>query len=618
MKASTSTGMNRSSGRWWVGIIFLILLFAGALLYQFVHQATTTISEALAEEVLEQQRDVAELLHQYSAASLAISEYQRDDSSIQRKDVVEALNSVSQQLEKMRSNYSFERLDGAAKAHAFVQPLIEDVSEWISRGIDYYDQDEDFVLNLASTRLRERNDGIRSIADETNEIAQTLISEQRTEISNFRNSLLTLLFSFAVLISLILFLLLRQRNLQTQIATDQQNRSQEIIEAEIRGRQRAEDALSESENILRKILDAIPENIAMIDSQGRVATVNRQWRRFVSNNRQEYVDGGIGQSFDAVSEALIDLDLDGRHEILASINSVRENGAEVRSKEYLLGPPQNQQWVEISALPFTSDGERHTLLVHENVTERRMLEARDRNSRAEMAHVSRLSSAGELATGLAHELNQPLTAISHNCHAALVNVKATNPENQDLIETLEDVYGLAQRAGGIIRSMRRFTQKQADERVSVNINDLIKETIRLTRAEAREKGVGITLSLCEGAPETEIDPVQIQQVLVNLTRNSVEAMSTSESSLMQLTISTELTDKEKVRVSVEDTGPGLSEAIKETLFSTFQTTKSESMGLGLAISRSIVEAHDGKLWVDKNLDVGVTFRFSLPLLKQGL
>ena len=564
MERLISTDTNSLSGRWWTVITILILLFAGALLSLFVHQATTTISEALAEEVLEQQRDVATLLHEYSSASLAISEYQRGAPSTQRDDVVEVLDSVSAQLKKMRSSYSFERLDGAAKAHAFVQPLIEDVSEWITSGIGYYDQDEEFLLNLASARLRERNDGIKNIVSETNEIAQTLIAEQRTEISNFRNSLLMLLFSFAVLISLILFLLQRQRNLQAHIAREQQSRSQEIIQAETRGRERAEDALSESENILRKILDAIPESIAMIDSQGNIATVNRQWQQFVGNSNQDYADGGIGRSFDAVYESMFEIKLEGRHKILSSINSVRENGAELRANEFLLGSPQNQQWVEISALPFTSDGERHTLLVHENVTERRMLEVRDRNLRAEMAHVSRLSSAGELATGLAHELNQPLTAISHNCHAALIDVKANNPGNHDLIETLEDVYQLAQRAGNIIRSMRRFTRKQAGERVAVNINELIKETIRLTRAEAREKGVEIILSLASGAPWVEIDPVQVQQVLVNLTRNSVEAMSSSDSSKMQLSISTEVDMKNRMLVSVEDTGPGLSEKIQET------------------------------------------------------
>ncbi len=593
--------------------MILVLLLAGILLYQFVSRATTNISEALAEEVLEQQRDVAELLHQYSAVSLSLSEYQRSPSNTQRDLVVAALKNVSSQLEIMRSNYSFERLDGAANAHAYVKPVIEDVNQWVTLGIGYYDEDQDYILELASQRLADRINTLRSIAQNTDQTAQSLISEQRGEISSFRDSLLTLLLSFAVLMSLIIFLLIRQRNLQAQITRTQQMQSQSVIEAESRGRRKAEIALSESANIQRKILDAVPENIVMIDSKGKIVTANKQWRDLAHSRNQTVIDGGIGTSFNKVYDLLIDEGLEGRQELLDNINFAKEHGTELRSKEYMLGQAEARQWIEISALPFISEEERHTLLVHRNVTERKHLEARDRKLIADMAHVSRLSSAGELATGLAHELNQPLTAISHNCHAALTDVMTNIPSNHDLVETLEDTYRIAQRAGNIIRSMRRFTRKEADVRIPTDINHLIEETIRLTRPEAREKGVAVSLVLLENVPKIEIDPVQIQQVLVNLERNSVEAMSALTSETKNLTITTALTDKNELCISVEDTGPGLSKEVENTLFSTFQTTKNDSMGLGLAISRSIVEAHGGKLWVDKNTKAGVTFRFTLPL-----
>jgi len=607
-------GRNRASNLFWPIGVFLVLLFAGLLLYQFVHQATTTISEALAEEVLEQQQDVADLLHLYSATSLALSEYQRSITTSKRDHVLQSLKDVSEQLEKMRSNYSFERLDGAAQAHAYAKPVLEDVNQWMTDGIDYYDTDSEFILELAAGRLRDRQDDLRKIASETDDIAQALISQQRQEIGNFRDSLLMLLASFSVLLFVIISLLVRQRNMQIHIGQEQQNRSEAIIEAESRGRRKAEIALSESENILRKIIDAIPENIAMIDSKGIIAAANEQWRQFVGTNNPAHKDGGIGASFDQVYPSLVDADIDGAPHVLERIHSVRKNGTELRSDEFLLGHSESRQWIEISALPFISDGARHTLLIHENVTDRKLLEERDRKLRADMAHVSRLTTAGEFATGMAHELNQPLTAISHNCHAALTSVKAEKPHDHELIETLDDIYRLAQRAGDIIRSMRRFTKKETGIRVSTDINQLIVETIRLTQPEAREAGVVVELVLLESTIHVEIDPVQIQQVLVNLERNSVEAMSHSLSPIKRLSISTELNGSNQLRVSVADTGPGLSPEIQERIFSTFQTSKSDGMGLGLAISRSIVESHGGKLWVDTNPDIGVTFRFTLPIL----
>jgi len=275
-----------------------------------------------------------------------------------------------------------------------------------------------------------------------------------------------------------------------------------------------------------------------------------------------------------------------------------------------------REWIEISALPIMSGNDRHTLLVHRNITERKRLEARDRKLIADMAHVSRLSSAGELATSLAHELNQPLTAISHNCHAALNDVSKDDSKNLDLIETLEDTYELAQRAGNIIRSMRRFTRKEGAVRLPINMNSLIEETIRLTRPEAREKGVDVKLTLADPMPMIFADPVQMQQVLVNLERNSVEAMSNADSAIKTLRVSTQLNDISEILVSLEDTGPGLTAHIEKSLFSTFQTTKSDGMGLGLAISHSIVEAHGGKLWVEKNTPNGVAFNFTIPLSQE--
>ena len=263
----------------------------------------------------------------------------------------------------------------------------------------------------------------------------------------------------------------------------------------------------------------------------------------------------------------------------------------------------------------TGDG-RHAVLVHEDVSERKRLEERDRRLRAELAHVSRLTTAGELATGLAHELNQPLTAITHNCDAVMSSVKSDSQFDNELLETVHDISEQAQRAGGIIRSMRALVRKESTDMVPTDINKLVRETVRLTGPEARERGVSVLLRLDETLPHPTIDPVQIQQVLVNLERNSVEAMWQANSPVKELTIETSRHGSDHLEVCITDTGPGIEPEFARRLFTAFQTTKANGMGLGLSISRSIVEEHGGRLWIDPASEGVTIFRFTIPFIQE--
>lgn len=612
MSAKSNTLPSQTSSRAWTIGIFLILLLSGALLALFAYNTTTNLSEALAEEVLEQQRDVAELLHEYSTVELAIAHMHSEYDIDQRQVLLAAIDRASNQLKRMRANYSFERLDGAARAHAYAKPVLEDVQQWIRFGIQHFDSTHSFVLDVAANRMRERYPTLRNIALETDQVAQSLISKQRDNIGSFAKTLLVLLACFAALASAISALLIRQRNMQAIISTEQQSKNLAVIEAETRGRKKAETALTHSEKLLRETLDSIPANITMIDSKGVIVAANKPWKHFVSSGGS-YHNGGVGNQFDAVYKSLIEHGIKGTVPLFDSISAIQDGTVGTPPSEFTLEYPDEIRYVELSAIPFENNGERHTLIIHEDVTEHRKLEERDRRLRADLAHVSRLTSAGELATGLAHELNQPLTAISHNCHTALEFVHGLKKPHSELRETLDDIYGLAQRAGNIIRSMRRFTRKDSSEMIPTDINELIKETARITLHEARENGVDVELDLIGDSIQLTIDPVQIQQVLVNLQRNSLEAMGRSATSDSQLTISSMLTSEHQLQISVKDNGPGISNDIKDTLFETFQTTKSGSMGLGLGISASIVEAHGGRLWVEDNPERGVTFLFTLPL-----
>jgi C4-dicarboxylate-specific signal transduction histidine kinase len=222
-----------------------------------------------------------------------------------------------------------------------------------------------------------------------------------------------------------------------------------------------------------------------------------------------------------------------------------------------------------------------------------------------------------MAASLAHELNQPLTAISNNLFTAIsMHKRHANPDPL-LLEMAEENYQSAQRAGEIIKSLRRLVRKSDGSQCQTDINDLVKNTTELINPEARIAGIELDLTLTPSLPEANIDPVQIQQVLVNLGRNAIEALSTTEQNQRVIRISTERYAETMILVKVYDNGPGLAEKIKADLFSPNVTSKETGVGLGLSICLSIVEAQGGQLWHDEGQDQGATFCFTLPGLQSA-
>lgn len=600
--------------KWSIAIVVL-LLSIGFGIAAFVYISTTQIREALAEEILEQQHDVASLIHAYGNVMLSLERSRLEPSAEAQLTISSALISAQDQLKMMRSNYSFARLDGAAEAHAYIKPILEDIDDWTTNGIDVYSNNHSFVLETAANRMGERYDAIRSIAMETDAVATELISAQTDFLENFRNWLLLLLAGFAFLSLTIVSLLIRQRNLQAQMAIDHDHDATRLIDAETRGRHHAEDALLGSEQFLRATLNSLPSDIAILDQQGVISAANTPWKIFVSANDAQVQEGGIGHHYEQVfrSTAMNELESKGIDAATKQVADVLSNKRDSMFFEYPCHRDDKRQWSVVSMSTFNTGDGRHAVLVHEDVSERKRLEERDRRLRAELAHVSRLTTAGELASGLAHELNQPLTAITHNCDAVMSSVKADSQFDPEMLETVHDISEQAQRAGGIIRSMRQLVRKDTTDKVQTDINNLVQETVRLTAPEAREKGVNVTLKLNQELLHPIIDPVQIQQVLVNLERNGVEAMWQSNSPKKELTIETYMSDSGHLQVCIEDTGPGIESEFKQRLFTAFQTTKIGGMGLGLSISRTIVEEHGGRLWIDEDTEGVTIFKFTIPL-----
>lgn len=251
-----------------------------------------------------------------------------------------------------------------------------------------------------------------------------------------------------------------------------------------------------------------------------------------------------------------------------------------------------------------------------DLSERQQTEARLQELQSELVHVSRLTAMGEMATTLAHELNQPLSAIANYLKGSRRLLEASTDERSGKLRDAMDKAGdQALRAGDIIRRLREFVVRGESERRVESISKLTEEASALALVGAKELGVRVKFRLDPGVDLVLADRVQVQQVLLNLIRNAIEAMEGSK--LRELFVQSAPFADGMVVINVADTGPGISEEISVQLFQPFVTTKQHGMGVGLSISRTIVEAHGGKIWVEPNPGGGTIFRLTLPAVAKG-
>jgi len=241
---------------------------------------------------------------------------------------------------------------------------------------------------------------------------------------------------------------------------------------------------------------------------------------------------------------------------------------------------------------------------------------RERAARAELAHVARVSTLGEMASALAHELNQPLTAILSNAQTTR-RLLSEGRGSPDLLQgALDDIVEGSGRAREIILRLRKLIRRGEVSTVPVAINDVVRDVETFARTNAQSKGVPLTIRTAENLPVIEGDPIQLQQVTLNLVNNGAEAMAGADAS-DGLLVTTSLDDAGNVAVSVRDAGPPVDEDVLQRMFDPFFTTKSSGLGMGLAICRTIVEAHGGRLWAERNPDRGLTVRFSIPAERES-
>jgi two-component system, LuxR family, sensor kinase FixL len=251
------------------------------------------------------------------------------------------------------------------------------------------------------------------------------------------------------------------------------------------------------------------------------------------------------------------------------------------------------------------------------ITELKHAERQAREHRTQLAHVLRLSTMGEMASGLAHEINQPLGAIVNYARGCERRLRAGSVDQSELRDAVHEIAREALRAGEIIRRLRDLVRKDSPRQETADVNQLVREAVAIIEPEARHAGIALRLEAALDLPRVACDSIQIEQVILNLLLNGVDALEAAGNGKRTLAVETAISIGGAVEVAVSDTGIGLP-APPADVFAPFFSTKAAGLGMGLSISRSIIEAHGGRLWATSNCECGSTFRFTLPLAKSDL
>jgi signal transduction histidine kinase len=278
-------------------------------------------------------------------------------------------------------------------------------------------------------------------------------------------------------------------------------------------------------------------------------------------------------------------------------------------------PDGSKRYVSVSGLPVFDDTGRFVGYrgVGRHITERRLAEEALRAMQAELAHANRVTTMGQMTASIAHEVNQPIAAMVTNAQAAPRWLRAQPPDLGEVRDSLGRIVEDGKRAGNVIGGIRTLINKLPPRKDRFDLNEAVLEMVTLTRSEVLNHGILLQTELVPGLPRVEGDRTQLQQVILNLIVNAIEAMGGIDEGTRELRIKTERAAAGGVLVTVRDSGPGLDLADVEQVFTAFYTTKPKGMGMGLAICRSMVEAHGGRMWASANEPRGAVFQFTLPL-----
>ena len=381
---------------------------------------------------------------------------------------------------------------------------------------------------------------------------------------------------------------------------------------DITARKQNEDALLEahtrlaqSEERWRSVFESSAIGVALADLEGRFIATNPVFQKMLGYTEQEFeqlhfLDITVEEDRDLNSALVADL-LDGkRREFEIEKQYRRKNGSLVSVRN------------SVSVVSGSDRVPRFLLALSEDVTRRHLAEAALDKARSELAHVARVTALSALTASIAHEVNQPLSGIVTNASTCLRMLDADPPNVEGARETARRTIRDGNRASDVITRLRALFGKKSTPFELFDLNEAAQEVIALSVSELQRNRVTLQSNLATDLPSVLGDRIQVQQVILNLIRNGLDAMSTVEDRQRELLVMTERDEGGGARLSVTDSGVGIDPQIEEKLFEPFHTTKGDGMGIGLSVSRSIMESHQGRLWAARNEGPGATFSFVLP------
>jgi PAS domain S-box-containing protein len=394
-----------------------------------------------------------------------------------------------------------------------------------------------------------------------------------------------------------------QRRTENTIKEARNQLEQRVFERTIE-LQRSNAEIQESERRLRTLTEAIPQQIWSAGNDGRIDYCN--------NHLLEYVGCGLE---DLKGEGFLHiLHPEDEQIFLESWRESRELGRNFEGEWRVRGADGAYRWFLIRSVPQISrEGQIDRWYgTHIDIEERRRAEQALMQAQAELSNLSHRLGMGELAASIAHELNQPLTAVVTNAYACREWLHATPPNLDRASSAAQKIVQESKRASDVVARVRALFRKEIDSRGSVDLNRLIQDLVRLLHDDAIRRRASIHTDLDPDLPRVTVDPIQIQQVLLNLATNGMDAMMAQETQ-RELLISSQRNSGDEIQIRVKDCGSGLNPDIASKIFDPFFTTKREGIGMGLAISRTIIEAHDGKIWMSPAASGGSSFYFTIPV-----
>jgi C4-dicarboxylate-specific signal transduction histidine kinase len=371
-------------------------------------------------------------------------------------------------------------------------------------------------------------------------------------------------------------------------------------------RRHADTERRETEQSLQSILDNTTVVVYAKDREGRYVLHNRRHEELFKFPPGFVLGKTDGELFSA--------------DVAAAFNAIDQDvwksgqPVEVEEVAYVDGVPKT--FISVKFILTDEHGQPYAPCgISTDITEWREAAEKINKHQDELAHVARLNTMGEMASGLAHELNQPLTSIVGYVQGCLRRLRSGDWKLEELLEILERAAAQAMRGGRIISRIRKHVQSRDPQRDPVDINDAVREVVAMIERQAAMDEVQLNMELAEDLPELYADRIQIEQVILNLTRNALESLGSVEDRQREITIRTQFDGNgaERITLIVADNGPGIDPSHLEQVFDQFFTTNPDGLGMGLAISQSIVEAHHGRMHAGTNSTGGATFRLSLPV-----